>query len=64
MGSKTNPKPTKLIQGGWMDFLKQVRDSSEKELTESDVKDMMKLYITGTSIEEALKTFKEGSYNE
>lgn len=43
-----------------MDFLQQVRASSEKELTESEVKAMMKLYITGTSVEEALKTFKEG----
>lgn len=59
MGSK----PTKLIQGGWMDFMKQVRASSEKELTEGDVKDMMKLYITGTSVEEALKIFEE-NYNE
>lgn len=62
MSSKTSP--TKLIQGGWMDFLKQVRDSSEKELTENQVKDMMKLYITGTSIEEALNTFREENYNE
>lgn len=61
MDSKTSP--TKLIQGGWMDFLKQVRASSEKELTESEVKAMMKLYITGTSVEEALKTFVE-DYNE
>jgi hypothetical protein len=60
MNNETNPKTTKLIQGGWMDFLKQVRDSSEKELTENQVKDMMKLYITGTSVEEALKTFKKG----
>ena len=53
--------PTKLIQGGWMDFLKQVRNFSEKELTEGEVKDMMKLYITGTSVEEALNTFKENN---
>ena len=46
-----------------MDFMKQVRDSSEKELTESDVKAMMKLYITGISIGEALKIFEE-NYNE
>ena len=59
MGSKTNPKPTKLIQGGWMDFIKQVRASSGKELTEGDVKAMMKLYITGTSVEKALKIFEE-----
>ena len=59
MGSK----PTKLIQGGWMDFIKQVRASSEKELTDSDVKAMMKLYITGTPVEEALKIFEE-NYNE
>lgn len=63
MGSKTSLKTTKLIQGGWMDFIKQVRDSSGKELTDSDVKAMMKLYITGTSVEEALKTFEE-NYNE
>lgn len=62
MSSENNP--TKLIQGGWMDFLQQVRASSEKELTESDVKDMMKLYITGTSVEEALKIFGEENYNE
>jgi hypothetical protein len=62
MSSET--KPTKLIEGGWMDFIKQVRASSGKELTESDVKAMMKLYITGTSVEKALKTFREGNYIE
>ena len=45
----------KLVEGGWMDFLLRVRSSYEKELTEGQVKDMMKLYITGVSVEEALK---------
>lgn len=47
---------TKLVKGGWMEFLSSVREASEKELTDDQVKAMMKLYITGISVEEALKT--------
>lgn len=50
------PNKAKLVKGGWMEFLSSVRESSEKELTDDQVKTMMKLYITGLSIEEALKT--------
>lgn len=43
-----------------MHFLSSVREALNKELTEQQVKDMMKLYISGTSVEEALREVING----
>lgn len=54
-------KPTKLVEGGWMHYLKYIRESADKDLTESDIKNIMKLYVAGVSKEEACDSFtKEG----
>lgn len=43
----------KYAEGWWMNYLHSIKEHVKRELTDKEVKDIMKLYISGVSIDKA-----------